>query len=106
MGIVAGAGKPKAVTVIAWIVEATWPACVDAAGRHTPSDGRCVRGSLGRGHTEWDSGPRVEELESVAAAQLLDQVTARLGRQCRKVETTGNSETDVIAQDFTRQTVR
>ena len=57
------------MTVIAWIVEGTWPACVDAARTHAPDGaeivllhvtGRDVPGAahgayaglLGRGHPE------------------------------------------------------
>lgn len=102
------------MTVIAWIVEGTWPACVDAAGRYAPNDADVVllhvsepepadiahgafAGLLGRGHADWDPGTRVEELESAAATTLLDQAAARLGRRCRKVERVGRCETEVIA---------
>jgi nucleotide-binding universal stress UspA family protein len=102
------------MTVIAWIVEATWPACVDAARRYTPADVDLVllhvsepepadvargafAGLLGRGHAEWDPGARVEALESAAAARLLDRAAARLGRSCIKSERTGRCETEVIA---------
>ena len=30
------------MTVVAWIVEATWPACVDATRAHAPADAEIV----------------------------------------------------------------
>ena len=102
------------MTVIAWIVESTWPACVDATRQHTPADADIVllhvtgpdvadvahgayAGLLGRGHPQRDPGTRVEELASGAAHKLLDDAAARLGRRCRRVERTGRTETEVIA---------
>ena len=102
------------MTVIAWIVEAGWRACVDAAGWHARSDADIVllhvtdpdvadlahgayAGLLGRGHPHRDPGSRVQDLASAAARQLLDQAAGRLGRRCRTVERTGRVETEVIA---------
>jgi nucleotide-binding universal stress UspA family protein len=102
------------VTVIAWIVEGTWPACIDAARRHVPEDedivllhvaGRDVldiahgsfAGLLGRGHPERDPGTRVEGLSAASSAHLLDAAAERLGRPCRRLERSGRIEREVIA---------
>ena len=102
------------MTVIAWIVESTWPACVDAVGRHAPADADIMllhvtdpdiadvahgayAGLLGRGHPHHDPGTQVEDLASAAAHKLLDDAAARLGRRCSKVERTGRIESEVIA---------
>ena len=62
------------MTVIAWIVEGTWPACVDAAGAHAPDGAEIVllhvtggdvpgaahgayAGLLGRGRPDRDPAP-------------------------------------------------
>lgn len=102
------------VTVIAWIVEGTWPACVDAARKHTPPDTDIMllhvtdpdvadvahgayAGLLGRGHPQRDPGAQVEDIASTAAQRLLDDAAARLKRACIRVERTGRVETEVIA---------
>jgi nucleotide-binding universal stress UspA family protein len=103
-----------AMTVIAWIVEATWRACIDAAGRHAPAEADIVvlhvtdadvadvaygayAGLIGRGHPHRDPGSKVQDLASAAAHKLLDEAAARLARPCRKVERTGRIETEVVA---------
>jgi nucleotide-binding universal stress UspA family protein len=102
------------VTIVAWIVEATWPACVDAARRFARADAEIVllhvtdhdianvahgayAGLLGRRHLRRDPGSQVHELASVAAHRLLEGAAARLGRPCTPVERTGRVETEVIA---------
>jgi nucleotide-binding universal stress UspA family protein len=102
------------MTVIVWVVESAWRACVDAARRHAPADEDVVllpitdadvaevahgafAGLLGRGHPRRDPGIRMEDLAEAAAHQLLDQAAARLSRPCRKVERTGRVETEVLA---------
>ncbi len=102
------------MTVIAWVVEGTWPACVDAARRHAPEGqeivllhvgGRDVpgiaRGSyaglLGRGHRERDPGTRVEDLSATSATDLLDAAAQRLGRPCWRLERSGRLEREVVA---------
>ncbi|EST24224.1 universal stress protein [Streptomyces roseochromogenus] len=106
------------MAVIVWIVEGTWPACVDAARTHTPDDADIVllhvtgheipgaahgafAGLLGRGHPERDPGTRLEHLAAASAQQLLEQAAARLGRPCTRIERTGRLEREVIiaAQD-------
>ena len=90
------------MTVIVWIVEGTWPACVDAARTHTPADAGIVllhvtsndvpgaahgayAGLLGRGHPERDLGTRLEKLAAAASEQLLQAAAERLGPASRFV---------------------
>ncbi|MBO0850871.1 MAG: universal stress protein [Pseudonocardia sp.] len=106
------------MTVIAWIVEGTWPACVDAASVHAPDDAEIVllhvsghdapglahgayAGLLGRGHPERDPGARLRELGTASARRLLDSAQERLGRPCSRSERFGRAEDEVItaAQD-------
>ncbi|KMS68896.1 universal stress protein UspA [Streptomyces viridochromogenes] len=100
--------------VVVWIVEGTWPACVDAARRHAPEDAEIVllhitgqdiadaahgafAGLLGRGHPERDPGTRVEQLAAASAETLLQAAADRLGRPCTRVERTGRAEREVLA---------
>jgi nucleotide-binding universal stress UspA family protein len=102
------------MTVIAWIVEGTWPACVDAAGTHAPEGTEIIllhitgpdvtgvahgayAGLLGRSRTERDPGTRVEELAAAAAQQLLRAAAERLGRPCTRLERSGRIEREVVA---------
>jgi nucleotide-binding universal stress UspA family protein len=102
------------MTVIAWIVETTWPACVDATRIHTPADAEIVlvhvtdpdaaglahsayAGLLGRGHSHRDPGAWVEDLANAAAHELLATAAARLGRPCLTRARTGRAETEVLA---------
>ncbi|MGW2376017.1 universal stress protein [Kitasatospora sp. NPDC001683] len=102
------------MTVVVWITEGTWPACVDAARAHAPQDAQIVllhvsgqdvpglahgafAGLLGRGHRERDPGDRVEELATASARQLLDAAADRLGRPCTRLERTGRTEREVVA---------
>lgn len=111
------------MAVVVWIVEGTWPACVDAARRHAPEDAEIVllhvtghdvadvahgafAGLLGRGHPRghrpaegWGSDPgiRVEHLAAASAETLLDAAADRLGRPCTRVERTGRVEREVVA---------
>lgn len=102
------------MTVIVWIVEGTWPACVDAARTHTPADAGIVllhvtsndvpgaahgayAGLLGRGHPERDPGTRLEKLAAAASEQLLQAAAERLGRSCTRLERVGRIEREVVA---------
>ncbi|WP_370410334.1 universal stress protein [Streptomyces fradiae] len=111
------------MAVVVWIVEGTWPACVDAARAHTPADANVVllhvtpadvpgaahgafAGLLGRGHPEehrpgegWgrDPGTRLEQLAAASARQLLQDAAERLGRPCTRTERTGRVEHEVVA---------
>ncbi|MET7598066.1 universal stress protein [Streptomyces sp. NPDC004082] len=99
--------------VIAWLVEGTWPACVDAVRAHAPATADVVllhvsepdvpglahgafAGLLGRGHPERDPGNRLEDLGTVSAARLLDAAAERLGGPCTRLERTGHAEREVV----------
>jgi nucleotide-binding universal stress UspA family protein len=101
-------------TVIVWVTEGTWRACVDAARRMIPADARIVllhvtpeeisatahaayAGLLGRGRPERDPGPRVAAFAAAAGAQLLDDAARRLARPCDRVERRGRVEREVVA---------
>jgi nucleotide-binding universal stress UspA family protein len=102
------------MTVIAWIVEASWPACVDATARHAPPGADIVllhvtdpdiaqvahgayAGLLGRGQPRRDPGIQVQDLGAATARKLLADAAARLSRRCATIERTGRAETEVIA---------
>jgi nucleotide-binding universal stress UspA family protein len=102
------------VTVIAWIVEGTWPGCVDATRAHAAEDAEIVllhvsghdapglahgafAGLLGRGHPERDPGSHLRELGAASARRLLDSAEERLGRPCTRSERSGRAEAEVIA---------
>jgi nucleotide-binding universal stress UspA family protein len=102
------------MTVLAWIVEGTWPACVDAVRAYAPedsevvllhvSDGRVAgvahgafAGLLGRGHRGDDPGPQLAQLGATSAAELLAAAAARLGRPCSALERVGPVEREVVA---------
>jgi nucleotide-binding universal stress UspA family protein len=104
------------VTVIAWIAEGTWPACVDAASTHAPESadvvllhvtGHDVPGAAhgayaglfgrGRGRPDRDPGTRLQQLAAASAQQLLRAAAERLGRPCTRVERSGRIEREVVA---------
>ncbi|MFB6440606.1 universal stress protein [Streptomyces sp. NPDC056411] len=112
------------MTVIAWIVEDTWPACVDAARAHAPEGAEVVllhitdpeasgaahgayAGLMGRAHPRehrpaaegWgsDPGTAVEDLAAASAADLLAAAAERLGRPCRRTERVGRAGREVVA---------
>ena len=102
------------MTVIAWIVEGTWPACVDAVGIYAPEGteiillhvtGRDVPGAahgayaglLGRGRPERDPGTHLQQLAAASAQQLLGAAAERLGRPCTRLERSGRIEREVVA---------
>ena len=102
------------MTVIAWIVEGTWPACVDAAGTHAPEGADIVllhvtgqdlpgtargayAGLFGRGRPERYPGSRQQELAAASAQQLQRAAAERLGRPCTQLERSGRIEREVVA---------
>ena len=101
------------VTVIAWIVEGTWPAWwtppapgrrkapASSAARHRPDVPGAARGAyaglLGRGRPERDPGTRLEHLAAASAGQLLAAAAERLGRPCTRLERSGRIEREVVA---------
>lgn len=102
------------MTVIVWVTEGTWRACVDAARRMVPADARLVLlhvtpeeisaaahaayvGLLGRGHPERDPGQRVAAFAAASAADLLEDAAHRLARPCDRTERRGRVEREVVA---------
>lgn len=100
------------MSVIVWIVEGTWPACVDAARTRTADDADLVllhvtdlpstahgayAGLLGRGRPDRDPGARLAHLTATATEELLAAATERLGRPCTTRARTGRIEHEVIA---------
>lgn len=100
--------------VIVWLVEGTWPACVDAVRTHAreasevtllhvtePGTAGLAHGAfaglLGRAGSEPDPERRLVELGGTSAAELLDAAGARLGRPCTLLERTGRVEREVVA---------
>lgn len=101
-------------TVIVWVTEGTWGACVDAARRAIPAGARAVllhvtpeeisatahaayAGLLGRRHPERDPGQRVAAFAAVSAAELLDDAARRLERPCERMQRHGRVEREVVA---------
>ncbi|MER8030023.1 universal stress protein [Streptomyces bauhiniae] len=100
---------------VVWLVEGTWPACVDAVRVHTPHAREVVllhvsgsevpgvahgafAGLMGRGRAwETDPGDRLQALGDGSAAELLDAAAERLGRPCVREERSGRPEHEVIA---------
>ncbi|HEX3958485.1 MAG TPA: universal stress protein [Trebonia sp.] len=102
------------MTVIAWIVEGTWPACIDAARAYAPGGADIVllhvtgpqapgaahgayAGLLGRAHPARNPGTALEHLAAASAAQLLDDAARRLGGPCTRSERSGRAEREVVA---------
>ncbi|WP_393073945.1 universal stress protein [Streptomyces sp. LN704] len=100
--------------VIAWLVEGTWPACVDAVREHAPRATEVVllhvsepgvpglahgafAGLLGRGHRERDPEVLLADLGASSAVRLLDAAAERLGRPCDRLERAGRAEREVVA---------
>jgi nucleotide-binding universal stress UspA family protein len=103
----------EGTTVLVWITESTWTACVDAARDRAPYDDVVIlhvsdddvaaaahhayAGLLGRGHTpDRDPGSRLAALTGAAAADLLEAAAHRLGRPCELLDHHGNVEREVV----------
>ncbi|WP_030805158.1 universal stress protein [Streptomyces sp. NRRL F-2799] len=100
---------------VVWLVEGTWPACVDAVRVHAPHAREVVllhvsgpevpgvahgafAGLMGRGRAwEADPGDRLQALGDGSAAELLDAAAERLGRPCVREERSGRPEHEVVA---------
>ncbi|MFF4750956.1 universal stress protein [Streptomyces sp. NPDC002514] len=102
------------MSVIVWIVEGTWPACVDAArARTAPGEEIALlyvrddalaetahgafAGLLGRGHPGRDPGTSLERMAAASAHDLLRAAADRLGRPCTFLERGGRVEREVVA---------
>ena len=102
--------------VVAWIVEGTWPSCVDAVRAHAPDDAGIVllhvpdpevaaaahaayAGLLGRGGRQGrDPGTELEHEAAAHGEQLLRAAAERLGRPCELRRRTGRVEREVVAE--------
>ncbi len=101
-------------TVVAWIDEATWPACVDAVRAHAPAEASVVllhvpgggapgtahgafAGLLGRGRPDRDPGVLVAHEAAEAGERVLAAAAERLGRPCTREQRTGRVEREVVA---------
>jgi nucleotide-binding universal stress UspA family protein len=93
------------MAVVVWIVEGTWPACVDAAREHASGDIALLHvtdvsgaahgafaGLLGRGGR--DPGAQLEEMASTGP--LLEAAAQRLDRPCTRLERAGRTEREVV----------
>jgi nucleotide-binding universal stress UspA family protein len=93
------------MAVVVWIVEGTWPACVDAARAHASGDIALLHvtdvsgaahgafaGLLGRGGH--DPGAQLEDM--AAAGPLLDAAAQRLALPCARLERSGRIEREVV----------
>ena len=103
----------RPLTVVVWVTEGTWRGCVDAARALVPGDAAITllhvtpaeipgaahgayAGLLGRGHPERDPGPRLAQLASASARELLDAAAHRLARPCGRAERRGRAEREVV----------
>jgi nucleotide-binding universal stress UspA family protein len=102
------------VKVITWIVEGTWPACVDATRRFAPDDADVVllhvtggdvsaaahgafAGLLGRARPDRDPGQLLAELGATSAREMLEDAARLLNRPCSAMERRGRVEREVVA---------
>jgi nucleotide-binding universal stress UspA family protein len=101
------------VAVVAWIVEGTWPACVDATKEYAAADADVVllhvtdpevpgaahgayAGLLGRARPDRDPGTAVEGLAASSADELLTAAAERLDRPCTRQARAGRVEREVV----------
>jgi nucleotide-binding universal stress UspA family protein len=105
--------------IVAWVVEGTWPAVIDAVRTHASADASAdaeivllhvtdpdtpqiahgaYAGLLGRGHHERDPGTRLEQLAAAGAAELLAAAAGRLGQPATRIARTGRPEREVVAE--------
>ena len=107
-----GAVTLNDMTVVVWVAENTWQACVDAALSLAPSDAGITllavvdsttaetahgafSGLLGRGGA--DPAQRLLARAEKAADELLDRAQARLGRDADRLQLTGRAKHEIAA---------
>jgi nucleotide-binding universal stress UspA family protein len=107
-----GKGDPTC-SVLVWVGERTWQACIDAARRLPTVSTRITLihvtaaappgaahgaylGLLGRRAPSRDPGSRITEFALNAAADLLDAAALRLGRPCDRIGRQGRPEREVV----------
>jgi len=105
-------GDP-AYSVLVWVGERTWQACIDAARRlpvattrialiHVTADDPpeaahgAYLGLMGRGAHGRDPAARITEFARDSAAELLDAAAKRLGRPCDLIDRHGRPEREVV----------
>jgi nucleotide-binding universal stress UspA family protein len=93
---------------VVWIAESTWESCVDEAAAYLPEDAEVTllvvapsdvelvagrrHGPLGRHHRS----PPLEAVADEAAAALLEEAAARLGRPAQTLKRRGRVEHEVV----------
>lgn len=100
-------------SVLVWVAERTWQACIDAA-RRMPADGARIMlihvtaddlpeaahgaylGLMGRRSPGRDPAARITEFAVNSAAELLDAAALRLGRPCDQIARQGRPELEVV----------
>jgi nucleotide-binding universal stress UspA family protein len=103
------------MNVLAWLMEGTWPAVVDAAAPfndvtllHVIDPGvagsahGAFAGLMGRGARRSDPGAEIEAAQTAAESRLLTAAAERLGRPSGTLARQGRLEREVVAacQDF------
>jgi nucleotide-binding universal stress UspA family protein len=99
------------MTVLVWITEDSWAACVDAVGALAPAtedvtllhvtDAAALDAAHGAftgllGRTGADPGTKLAAMAETAARELLDAAALRLDRPCQQLERLGRPEHEVV----------
>jgi nucleotide-binding universal stress UspA family protein len=100
------------MTVLVWVTEESWMACVDAALARAPADEvtllhvtdagavDAAQGAftalLGRGGT--GPGAQLEAMTEAAATEVLEAAAARLARPARQLRRRGRPEREVVQE--------
>jgi len=99
------------MTVLVWITEDSWAACVDAVGTLAPAsedvsllhvtDTAALDAAHGAftgllGRTGADPGTQLAAMAETAASELLGAAAARLGRPCQQLRRLGRPEHEVV----------
>jgi len=99
------------MTVLVWITEDSWAACVDAVATLAPAsedvsllhvtDTAALDAAHGAftgllGRTGADPGTRLAAMAETAASELLGAAAARLGRPCQQLRRLGRPEHEVV----------
>jgi nucleotide-binding universal stress UspA family protein len=98
------------MNVLAWLMEGTWPAVVDAAAPfdevtflHVIDPGPvgtahgAFAGLMGRGGRRVDPGAEIEAALTAAESRLLTAAATRLGRSAENVTRRGRLEREVVS---------
>jgi len=98
------------MTVLVWVTEDSWMACVDAAAARAPADevtllhvtdAGAVDAAQGAfsallGRAGAGPGAQLEAMAETAATEILKAAAARLGRPARQVRRRGRPEREVV----------